>query len=70
MTRTPWYSAYTNPVRIGWYECKLHGIKAITRMHWNGHGWQYDPFDPGAILGMSFGKWPGDRWRGLTEPAK
>lgn len=68
MNRTGWFIAAIDPVHIGWYECKMIRIPGVVMLHWSGHGWRYNPLTPRAEdIGLSFGKWPGDRWRGLTK---
>lgn len=63
LKRTPWFSALRhNPVRKGWYEMD---IGAGTQMYYfDGMDW-LNNFNK-----MPLFLYPGDKWRGLTEPAE
>ena len=67
MKRTPWFPVSVNPVRVGWYECLFLCFGTwLVRYWWDGLQWKHAPTD---IEATSFGI-TGDKWRGLTEPAK
>lgn len=66
MTRTPWYdAALYKPVRIGSYEFIGVAYKTGAILYWDGE--RFTP-RPGSMWTLII--WPGDRWRGLTEPAE
>lgn len=63
LKRTRWFSAILHsPVRKGWYEMD---IGAGTQMYYfDGMDW-LNNFNK-----MPLFLYPGDKWRGLTEPAE
>jgi hypothetical protein len=64
---SPWFPASTNPVRPGWYEARGFRFNGFLHLLWTGREWQYfgprhtDPSYP------SFGAFPKDEWRGITQ---
>ena len=65
MTRTPWYPASVNPVRVGLYEVKFVLDRRPILRRWNGERWTMRHTDMPTI----FGQHRLDKWRGLAQPS-
>jgi len=71
---TRWFSIDKDgqPARAGWYEVLYHGDRAEDggpTFYWDGAEWR---FDSQSRASTAFGNEDtrGERWRGLTAPAK
>ena len=69
---TQWFSIdqHGNPVRRGYYEVLFASEVEPdgTTRYWDGRAWRMRENDNTSIFGL--GDTRGERWRGLTAPAK
>lgn len=68
MKKTPWFSVKTPPVHEGPYECMFDGSRVVNKRFFKTGKW-FTENGKGLTI-STFGKYSGDRWRGLTEQAK
>ena len=61
---TPWYPAYSEPARIGYYDTRNHVGEMV--LFWDGGNWRASEHSPRGNASTSF--WRGREWRGLIRP--